>query len=783
MPTLRRLAQDRVFSLVAILSLAVGMGVNTAIFSALDALMLRPPALRDLDRTVIVYASSPGRADGGTSFPTFQSLRDRTDLFAHVMATAGARHLSLIDGPSREPVFAELVAGDFFAIADADLPLGRPFGREVDVTTDPPPVVVLSYAFWQRRYGADPAIVGQAVVLNGQAFAVLGVARAGFTGLDAEVSADMWMPMTTWAHLVGEPGRLTGQEHWFRTFGALRPDVSIAQAGAAVGALAPPGTAGEGHRTMVRPARQRVIGSALEVLAVGAAAFSGGLLILALACTNVVSLLLARAAARQREMLIRTALGSTRTRLVGLWLSESLVLCVVAGGLGLLLAAWLLDLAVAFKPPVGIGGVESGPLPIRFRLDARVFGFALGLSTLVAGVVGLLAGLYGSKPQHRFAPGMNARSAVIALQVALSLLLLIPCGLFVRSAVNASMMPAGFSTDRVLLLPISTSQAGITVRKPAGFDQQLADRVSALPGVESVTVMDPVPLWFGGKNAQFDGHRIGYACVGLAYFETLRIPLVMGRDFTRNDNAGAPPVAIVNETLARRLWPAGNVLGQRLKTFDGDLEVVGVAKDAKYLSLADDDAPYLYRPIAQSETDNATLSLAVRTTGDPLHMRAAVEREVRALLPDWPSFHFRTLDEGVQLQRSVPRFAAVVLGALGVFGALLAAIGIYGVMACVVHQRVKEIGIRLALGAPGASVVRLMITQGMAVFVAGGVAGLVIALVAAQFLRSVLYDVSPADPVAYTTVCVLLLGVGWLACYLPARRALTVNPMDVLRRE
>jgi predicted permease len=793
--SLRSLAKEPVFSLVAILSLALGIGVNTAIFSALDALLLRPPRIRDLDRTVIVYDSSPGRTDGGTAFPAFRIFRDQTETFSKVMATAGARQLSLYDGELREQVFAELVAGDFFSIADAGLHLGRPLGRDIDAVVDPPPVAVLSHAFWQRRFGTDPAVVGQTIVLNGRPFAVLGVSREGFTGLDPEVSADMWIPMTTWAHLIGEPGRLTGEEHWFTTFAALQSGVTQEQAGAAVAAMAKGLPQPPGQRTLVRPARQRVMASAVEVLAIGAAAFSGGLLVLALACANVMSLLLARAAGRQREMSVRTALGSSRARLVRLWLSECLVLCLVAGGLGLVVASWLLDLVVAFKPPVEIGGSVSATLPIGFQLDVRVFVFALGLSALVAGVVGLISGLQGSKSgatraiksdrvsDRRFAPGFNVRSAVIALQISLALLLLIPCGLFVRSSWNASSMPAGFSADHVLLLPISSSQAGVKVRKPVGFEQQLSDRVAALPGVESVTVMDPVPLWFGGKNAHFDGHRIGYACIGLGYFETLRIPLVLGRDFTRSDSASAPLVAIVNETLARRLWPRGNVLGQRLKTDDGFLEVVGVARDSKYLSLAETDEPYLYRPIAQSDTDNPALSLAVRTTGEPVQMRAGVEREVKALMPAWPAFHFRTLDEGVALQRTVPRFAATVLGILGMLGALLAAVGIYGVMAYVVQQRTREIGIRLALGAPGVSVVRLMIKQGMAVCAAGGALGLLAALGAAQFLRSVLFGISPADPIAYATVSVLLMGFGLLACYLPARHATKVNPVEVLRRE
>lgn len=800
--SLRGLAKQKVFTLVAVVSLALGIGLNTAIFSALDALLLRPLDLRDLDRTVIVYDSSAGNADAGTAFSTLQLLSDRRDLFSGVMATAGTRPLSLTDGDRREQVHAEVVTADFFAIANLTLQLGRPLGSEIDRVVDPPAAVVLSHAFWQRRFGADPGIVGKTLVLNGRSFAVMGVAQEGFTGLDAEASADLWVPMTTWAHVMGESARLTSDEHWMRTFAALQPGVTSEQAHAAVASIArQTGEPGD-YRMHVRPARERSVASAMDTLAIGAAAFAGGLLVLALACANVMSLLLARAAGRQREMSVRMALGSSRARIVRLWLSECLVICLVAGGIGLLVAAWMLDMVVAFRPPVQVGQLESATLPLAFQLDLRVFLFALGLSMLVACVVGLISGLQGSRAaatrvitsdrvtDRRFAPGLNLRSAVIALQVCLSLLLLIPCGLFVRSALNASSMDAGFAADHVLLLPISSNQAGVRVQKPDGFEQLISDRMALLPGVESATVMDPVPLWFGGRFAHFSAanepehrHRLGYSSIGPDYFTTMRIPLLSGRDFTRHDNGSAPPAAIVNETLARQLWLGTNALGQRLRSHDGVLEVVGIARDAKYLSLGEHSEAWVYLPIAQSPTDNPALSLAVRTTGDPMQLRAAVEREMKALMPDWPSFQFRTLDEGVQLQRSVPRFGATVLGMLGAFAALLAAVGIYGVMAYVIQQRTREIGIRLALGAPGVSVVRLMIGQGMAVCGAGGALGLLLALGITQFLQSVLFGISAVDPLAYVVMSSLLCGVALLACYLPARHAATVNPVEILRRE
>jgi predicted permease len=802
--SVRSLAKEPVFSLVAILSLALGIGVNTAIFSALHSLLLRPLAIRDLDRSVFVYDASPERADLGTTFPGYRRIRERTEIFSGVMAFAGARPLFLTDGARRDQVYAELVAGDFFSLADITLRAGRPPGPEIDRADAPPSAAVLSHAFWRRRLDADPAIVGRTIDLNGQPFAVMAVAAEGFIGLDAEVSVDLWIPMTTWAHLVSEPGRLSGDEHWIRTIARLQDGVTMEQAAAAVnaGADRPPELTGE--RTLVRPARQRSIAPPTDALAAGAAAFAVGLFVLLLACTNVMNLLLARAAGRQREMSVRLALGSSRARLVRLGLVDCAVLCVSAGALGLVVAWWLLDLVVAFEPPTMIGQSESGTLPIDFRLDLRMFAFALGLSTLVAAIVGLMSGLYGSRPgmtraigsdrttDRRFAPGFNARSAVIALQMALSLILLVPCALLVRAWVDASRLDPGFSADRVMLLPISSDQAGVRVGKPEGFNQQLAERVSALPGVASATIMDPVPLWFGSNAAYFavEGRpageeplRIEFARIGPDYFDTMQMPLVRGRDFSRDDTAAAPPVAILNETLARRLWPDGDALGQRLRRRDAVLEVVGIAKDAKYLNLAEAPRPWLYLSLAQDPTDNPTLSLAVRTTGDPMQLRAPIEREVKALVPGWPAFHLRTLDEGVEMQRSLPRLGATLLGALGAFGALLAAVGIYGVMTYVVLQRRQEIGIRLALGAPGPSVVGLMIRQGMSVCVAGAALGLVVSLIAMQALRGVLAGIRAADPVAYAAVSSLLLGIALVACYLPAWHATKVNAVDVLRRE
>jgi predicted permease len=790
--SLRSLSRQPGFVAAVVLSLALGIGVNTAIFSALNALLWRPLALRDLDRTVVVFHADASHSDRGTSYRAYQHYRARTDMFSKVMAFSGSRPMILSDGDRRDQIYAELVTPDYFSMSEIDVPLGRGFDSEADRTLAPQFVVVLSHAFWQRRFASDPGVVGKTVMLNSRPFAVIGVGRQGFTGFDVEVSADAWIPLTTWAQIVGEPGRLTGDEHWLTTVAQLAPGVTTEQARQAMVAASQslPGSP-PGQQTRIRPARQRFAELPTEVLALGAGAFAVGLLVLTLACTNVTNLLMARAAARQKEMSVRLTLGSGRLRLIRLWLTETVLLCAAAGALGLVLATWLLDLVVAFRPPTAIGESQAPILPFTFRLDVRSLAFTFGISMLTALAVGFMAGFPGSKAGgRRFAPGFNLRSAVIALQMALSLILLIPCGLFVRSWLNAFTISPGFDTDHVLLLPIAANQAGVRVAKPAGFDQDLADRVDLLPEVDSATLMDPVPLWFGGSFSSFAREdepgvrqRLGVSRVGTRYFQTLRIRLLIGRDFTPADDASAPPVAIVNETLARMFWPDGNAVGRRLRSPDASIEVIGVASDSKYLSLAETSRPWLYRPLPQYPSNNLTLSLALRTVGDPMRSRAAVEREVKALVPGWPAFQFRTLEEGLALQQTVPRMGATLLGVLGLLSLLLAAVGISGVMSYVVKQRTREIGIRLAIGAPARRVLTLLIRQGMAVCLAGAAIGVGIALVVSPFLSDVLYNVSAADPLVFIGAPLVLFAIALLACYMPARHAAGLNALDALRYE
>src|SRR5262245_8683147 len=353
--SLRSLSRQPGFVAAVVLSLALGLGVNTAIFSALNALLWRPLALRDLDRTVIVFHATSESPDRGMSYPAYQHYRSRTDTFSTVMAFSGARPLILTDGDRREQIYGELVTPGFFSMSHVDVRLGRGFDPDADRTLVPQFVVVLSHEFWQRRFASDAGVVGKTVRVNGRPFTVVGVGRQGFTGLDPEVSADVWIPLTTWAHLVGEPARLTSDEHWLTMAAQLASGVTVEQARLAMAAAGQAEPSPAGQQTRVRPARQRIAEPTTDILAVGAGALAVGLLVLSLAGTNVTNLLMARAAARQKEMSVRLTLGSGRVRLVRLWLTESVLLTAAAGAVGLVVAMWLLDLVVAFSPPAQIG--------------------------------------------------------------------------------------------------------------------------------------------------------------------------------------------------------------------------------------------------------------------------------------------------------------------------------------------------------------------------------------------------------------------------------------------
>jgi putative ABC transport system permease protein len=485
-------------------------------------------------------------------------------------------------------------------------------------------------------------------------------------------------------------------------------------------------------------------------------------------------------------------------------LTESLVLALLGGLGGLLVATWVVSSVLAIKPPTPPGDMGLPTFALDFKVDPRVFGFTLLLSVIASLAFGLAPAIQASKAdlisalktetagnrsgRRRF----SLRNFLVVSQVAMSILLLISAGLFTRSWLHSASLHPGFDTDHVLMLSLATDQAGLNINKPPGFDQQLVDQVAALPGVQAASLVDPVPLWFGGKFAYFtiegrdssSAEPIGHSHVSAGYFNTMHIPFVTGRDLDNVDTMSAGKVAIVNQTMANRYWPGANPLGKRIINKEATIEVVGVVRDVKQRTLGEAPQPWMYIPISQNTTSNQIRpTLLVRTVDTPSKIAGAIQREVKTLDPTWPIFDFKTLSDSVSIQAFVPRIVATFLGGIGLFGLLLAAAGVYGLVAYSVSQRTQEIGIRLALGARASDVLSLVIRQGLALILVGLAIGGVAAFLLTRFLAVFLNGISPVDIVTFVSVSLLMVAAGLLACWIPARRATKVDPMIALRYE
>jgi predicted permease len=527
-------------------------------------------------------------------------------------------------------------------------------------------------------------------------------------------------------------------------------------------------------------------------------------LVLLIACANVANLLLARSARRRKEVAIRLTLGATRTRLIRQLLTESILLACLGGLAGLLLNLWLIDLLTALKPSVPL------PLNVEFQTDWRVLSFTLLLSVLAGIVFGLVPALQASK--HDLVVALkdqssqlgdrrsvfSLRNALVIGQVALSIVVLIGAGLFLRSLNRARAINPGFDAGHVLTLSFNTSAQAYDATKAGQFYQQLGERVQALPGVRNVSIAQSAPLSYFYSPALaspvfVEGHEppqgenppfVGNNTIGPNFFQSLGVPLLSGRDFTYQDREGAPRVAIVNETLVHNLFPNGNPIGQKLRVLmrqPASWEIVGVVKDSKYLSLGEAARPYIFLPYLQNP--QPAMSVHVQTSGSPKELAAAVRREVQALDPNLPAFNVMSLADNIEISLFPARFGAVLLGVFGVLALLIASIGIYGVMSYGVSERTHEMGIRMALGARGSDVLRLVISQGMWLAIIGVAIGAGLALVSTRIVKSYLYDVSTTDPLTFSGIALLLLGVALLACYIPARRATKVDPLVALRYE
>jgi predicted permease len=789
------------FTAIAIAMLGLGIGISVTIFSWLQTALQPIPGVPDRDRLVMLYGTTPTRDDLSTSYPNLVDYRERRPVSIADIAGQAIAPINLtIDGSTRR-VYALIVTGNYFELLGVPPALGRGFLPEEDRAPGQAPVIVFSEPFWRSRLGADPGIVGKAVTVNNQAFTVVGIAVPGFRGAMPHLAADAFVPMMMQAAVRSGNNKLTNRfEGWLQPVVKLAPGVTRERGQADMQTVvrqvrADHDIKGEGSIRLSEPWRSSDV--TVAVATVIGAQLAVALIVLLIACANVASLLLTRAAGREKETALRLSLGAGRLRLIQQVLVESTLLAIGGGVAGVAIAYWAAGLVQGFVPPT--------PLPIELTtsLDGRALAFAFGLTALSVFVFGLVPALQGSAEslvtslKDSAASVTSSRSRVrlrggiVVFQVALSVLLVVCAALFLRTLRNASAIDPGFSTRNALLATVDLLPAGYDPTRGAVFMRTLLERLRALPGVESATTVRRMPL--GASNSDTSFEAVGYTpapgeemsadynIVASRYLETMGIQVVEGRDIAAVDVTDAQDVVVINETLARRYFAGRKALGGQLKLFGTTRDIVGIAGDGKYTSINEGPRAALYMPVQQVYVPDATLVL--KTTGDPLLVLPAVRAAVRELDPNVPLFEVRTMAEHLEFATFVQRTAASVVTGLGVVALLLAAIGLYGVIAGSVAQRMPEIGLRVALGASRREIVGMVLRQGARIAVLGLAIGLGLAVAATRLLSGLLVGVSPTDAASYLLTIGVLAAVALGAAALPARRAARMDPLTALRHQ
>jgi macrolide transport system ATP-binding/permease protein len=791
------------FTLIAVVTLALGIGANTAIFSLINTVLLRPLPVAQPERIVEITPLRPGVSVSNFSYPVYRDFRDKNDVLEGLAAYRFVP-MSLSRSGNNERLWGYLVSGNYFDMLGVRAVRGRMFTQEEDRAPGAHPVAVVSYGSWQRRFGGDPNLVGQTITINSNSFTVIGIAPPEFNGTVLIFTPEIYVPMMMANQI--EPGsnwlERPGSGRIF-ALGRLKPNVSLVQAKTELDALAvqlgreypiienmqlslaPPGL-------FLPMLRGYTLGFAGVMLAVVG-------LVLLIACTNLANLLLARATQRRKEIAVRLALGASRWRLVRQLLTESMMLALAGGMLGVMIAWWLVDLVKAFKPPMDFA------LTIDLKIDWRVLLFTLIVSFLSGVLFGLIPAWHATKTDLNTAlkneTGIGGyrrsrlSSGLVVAQVALSLLLLVAAGLIVRSLQQVQTIGPGFEVERTVTASVDLNLQGYNRERGMQFYKQLIARIEALPGVQSASLTTILPLMLDRNPSRIyaegqpftrtaDLPQILYTSVWSRYFETMGIPLLEGRDFTIQDGNDQRLVAIVSETFARRFWSGQNAVGRRLRQGGPGnqfSEVVGVVKDSKFGSLGEEPQPFVYFPMA-SEYEGAAAFVA-RTTGEPQNLINAIRHEVGQLDANLPVYDAKTMSEHMRISLFPLRTGAWLAGSFALLALALAGLGIYGVMSYAVSQRTRELGIRMALGARGGDVLWLVIRQGMVLASIGLALGLAGALALTRLMKSVLVGVSATDVVTFIGVTVLLAVVVLIACYVPARRATRVDPMIALRCE
>jgi predicted permease len=809
--SLRMIGKAPGFAVVAILTLALGIGANTTIFSWVNSALLNPvPGLSSPNEVVALTLSNPGENPFAFTYPDIQALRDGQKSFTGI-TVCNIASMSLTGNGKPERLWGMVASANYFDVLGVRPILGRAFLPEEDEKPGGALVAVISYRLWQTHFGANPNVVGQQVEINQHPFTIVGVTPAVFQGSQTGVRTEIWVPIMMVDQIVPRSDLLHDHHYfWLFAFGRLKPGVKPETAQQEMTVLLQPEVKSfpEEHRghsnVSVYPLWRSPFGLNffLATLLPILMAIAG--LVLLLACANVANLMLVRSVGRRREIAIRMSLGASRWRLVRQLLVESLLLSLAGGVVALLITTWTAGTFMKFIPATDF------PISLGVPIDRAVLFAAFAISLLTGVIFGILPALRSSS----LAPGavlkedtgnasgslrkVRLTSGLVVAQISLSLLLLICAGLFIRSFLSAQNINPGFNSHNVLIASYDVFTSGYSDERAAEFDRQLEAKLEAMPGIQSVALSNRVPLGFGGSSSvkpqgyvpqANESMETQVAMITPKYFQTLEIPVVKGRDFTMQDNMKSQRVAIVSEAFVNRYWPNQEGLGKQVNS---DLThewftVVGVARDSKVNGLNEKPTPFLYLPHYQvsllDQAGGSTMNVIARTTGDPLAMGKTVEQTIHELSADLVVFNVTTLESSQQISSFPQRIAGTFVGAFGLLALVLAAVGIYGVTAYTTRQRTHEIGVRMALGASKQDILRLVLGHGLRLTFIGVALGLAASFALTRYLGSLLLGVTSTDAITFSGVAVLLCAVALFACFIPARRAMRVDPMVALHYE
>ena len=810
----RTLTKNPGFAFIGIVTLALGMAVNTTLFSVVNGFLLRPlpvPHPEQITVLALQQASLPGNRH--FSYPDFEDLRDHADSFSDILAFRVSLAELAVDQTADHCVMSR-VSSNYFSSLGVKPAYGRFILPTEGRTPGADPIMVLGYSYWRRRFAADPNVVGKKVEINQHPFTIIGVAPSDFKGTYTALDMDAFVPFS--AEMAEDPDNPVEKSWTSRVsrsltlMGRLKPGVTIKQAQASLNVLAQ--RISEQHpdtekgitvqlfpEKLARPEPDPQ--NPIPAAAIAFMALAG--LVMLVACFNIANVLLVRATVRQREMAIRAALGAGHGRLVRQYLTESLLLALLGGGAGLLLGSWAAGI---------LGSLRLGselPITFDFHPDATVYLFALGAVLLTGLIVGILPALRAARTNvitvlHEGGRGSSsgprrqlARNALVVAQVAGSLVLLIVAGLFIRSLDKAQKINLGFNPDHVLNLSVDVAQIGYKEPRGRVVYRDMESRIRALPGVESVAqgFTTPMSLISTGDRLTIENHPlepgqqppdVSYNMVTAGYFDTLQIPLLRGRKFADTDREKAPLVAVVNQTMSKKFWPNEDALGRRfsLKGPQGPfMEVVGIVQDGKYQDVTEDPQPYFYVPFEQSYMSIRTIH--VRTSVPPETLALQIESQIHELAPDVPVTQVQTMTQSLQGANGFFffRFGAQITAVMGLLGLILAVVGIYSVVSYAAAQRTQEIGIRVAMGAAPRDILKMVLRQGLGVVGIGLALGVVIALAGTQLMGSLIVGIKASDPLTFTVVVLSLTAVALFACWIPAHRATRIDPLVALRHE